>query len=223
MAPGPRRHPANAFRFRSRYHPDWIRSAVSGGAHPLWLAEWLAEALDLRLHMRVLDLGQGARPRRFSCTANAASRSGRPISGTTLPTILSGIRDETWAPAPASFRCAPMPARRLFAEGFFDAVACIDCFPYFGTDDLYLSNLARFVKPAGVIGIAGAGLVREIDGPLPAHLREWWTPEHWALHSATLGGAAIGTARAFLPSSVPIDLAGRWRAVARLAPRRIPG
>jgi hypothetical protein len=25
------------------------------------------------------------------------------------------------------------------------------------------------------VGIAGVGLVREIEGPLPEHLREWWT------------------------------------------------
>ena len=43
----------------SRYHPDWVLSAVSGGANPLWLTEWLAEGLDLRPGMRVLDLGCG--------------------------------------------------------------------------------------------------------------------------------------------------------------------
>ena len=60
----------------------------------------------------------------------------------------------------------------------------IDSFFYYGTDDLYLNYLARFVKPGGQIGIAGAGLMQEIDGPLPEHLREWWTPDLWCLHSA---------------------------------------
>jgi hypothetical protein len=61
---------------------------------------------------------------------------------------------------------------------------CIDSFPYFGTDDLYLNYLAQFVKPGGPVGVAGAGLVREIDGPVPDHLREWWTQDLWCLHSA---------------------------------------
>jgi hypothetical protein len=26
--------------------------------------------------------------------------------------------------------------------------------------------------------------MQEIDGPVPAHLREWWTPDLWCLHSA---------------------------------------
>ena len=30
----------------------------------------------------------------------------------------------------------------------------------------------------------GAGLVQEIDGAVPEHLRAWWTPDVWALHSA---------------------------------------
>ena len=31
--------------------------------------------------------------------------------------------------------------------------------------------------------MAGAGLVREIEGPLPEHLCEWWTPDLWCFHS----------------------------------------
>jgi cyclopropane fatty-acyl-phospholipid synthase-like methyltransferase len=75
----------------------------------------------------------------------------------------------------------------LFAEDFFDAIVSIDCFYYFGTDDHYLNYLARFVKPGGPVGIANAGTVREIEGPLPEHLREWWTDDRnfgWCLHSA---------------------------------------
>ena len=43
----------------SKYHPEWVIASASGGADGLWLAEWLAEALDLRSGMRVLDLGCG--------------------------------------------------------------------------------------------------------------------------------------------------------------------
>jgi len=76
-------------------------------------------------------------------------------------------------------------ARSLpFAEEFFDAIVCVGAFYYFGTDDLYLNYLARFVKPGGPVGIAGEGLVREIEGSVPDHLREWWTQDLWCLHSA---------------------------------------
>lgn len=43
----------------SRYNPDWVLSAVSGGTNPLLLTEWLPEAVDLRSGMLVLDLGCG--------------------------------------------------------------------------------------------------------------------------------------------------------------------
>jgi hypothetical protein len=77
-------------------------------------------------------------------------------------------------------------ARHLpFGPEFFDAIVCIDSFSYYGTDDLYLNYLAGFVKPSGQIGIAGSGLVREIEGQIPEHLQRWWTPELWSLHSAS--------------------------------------
>src|SRR5207249_2482261 len=63
-------------------------------------------------------------------------------------------------------------------------IVSIDSFAYYGTDDLYVNSLAPFVKPGGRMGIAGAGLVREIEGLVPEHLREWWTPDLWCLHSA---------------------------------------
>src|SRR6516225_2777213 len=43
----------------AKYHPAWILASVSGSANPLWLSEWLAEAINFRPGMRVLDLGCG--------------------------------------------------------------------------------------------------------------------------------------------------------------------
>ena len=48
----------------------------------------------------------------------------------------------------------------------------------------YLGYLARFVKVGGQIAIAGAGLMKEIEGSLPQHLRDWWAHDTWCLHSA---------------------------------------
>jgi hypothetical protein len=36
-----------------------------------------------------------------------------------------------------------------------------------------------------MLGIAGAGLIQEIDGEPPQHLQRWWTPDLWCLHSAS--------------------------------------
>jgi cyclopropane fatty-acyl-phospholipid synthase-like methyltransferase len=159
-----------------------VLAGVSGGANSLWLTEWLAEALDLRPGMRVLDLGCGRGAssiflrREFAVQVWAtdlwfgATERSRRIRD-------AGVEDGVF-PIHADARSLP------FANEFFDAIVSIDSFVYYGTDDLYLNVLARFVKPGGAVGIAGAGLVHEIEGPVPEALRGWWAPEMWCFHSA---------------------------------------
>lgn len=166
----------------AQYHPDWLQTHASGGANSLWLTEWLAPSLDLRPGMKVLDLGCGR-----ACSSIFLRREfGVQVWATDLwfsaAENLQRIRDagveEGVFPLHADARSLP------FASNFFDAITCIDSFPYFGSDDLYLNYLAQFVKPGGLIGVAGAGLMQEINGDVPAHLREWWTQGLWAFHSA---------------------------------------
>jgi cyclopropane fatty-acyl-phospholipid synthase-like methyltransferase len=166
----------------AKYHPEWIAASVSGGANPLWLTEWLAPALNLKPGMRVLDLGCG----RAASSIFLRREYGVEVWATDLwfsaTENLQRVRDAEVAdgvfPIHADARSLP------FAGDFFDAVISIDSFVYYGTDDLYLRSVARFLKPGGVIGIAGSGLVQEIEGALPEHLREWWEPGLWCLHSA---------------------------------------
>jgi cyclopropane fatty-acyl-phospholipid synthase-like methyltransferase len=68
------------------------------------------------------------------------------------------------------------------ATDFIDAIVSIDSFIYYGRDDLYLNHLARLVKPGGPVGIARAGLAREIERSVLDHFSEWWTPDLWCLH-----------------------------------------
>jgi SAM-dependent methyltransferase len=169
------------FPLSAKYHPEWISASASGGANPLWLSEWLASAMDLRSGMRVLDLGCG----RAASSIFLWREFGVQIWATDLwfsvSENLQRIRDagggESVFPVHADARSLP------FADEFFDAIVCIDCFPYFGTDDLYLNYLAHFVKPGGQVGIAGSAFMREIEGPPPEQLRKWWTPDLCCLHT----------------------------------------
>ena len=166
----------------NRYNPEWVVANASGGANPLWLAEWLSTAMDLRPGMRVLDLGCGRAAssiflqREFGVQVWAAdlwfsvSENAQRIQD-------AGCQQGVF-PIHADARALP------FAAKFFDAIVSIDSFFYYGTDDLYLNYLARFLKPGGQIGIAGAGLIQEMDSGLPEHLQGWWTPDLWCLHSA---------------------------------------
>lgn len=167
----------------SRYHPEWIMASVSGGANSLWLTEWLTAAMDLQLGMRVLDLGCG----RAASSIFLRREFGVQVWATDLWTSASeniqrirdaGVDDGVF-PIHADARSLP------FADDFFDAIVSIDSFMYYGTDDLYLNYLARFVKPGGPVGIAMAGLMQEIGDAVPDHLRAWWAQDlPWCLHSA---------------------------------------
>ena len=166
----------------SAYHPDWVLAAVSGGANSLWLTEWLAEAMDLRSGMRVLDLGCG----RGASSIFLRREFGVQVWSTDLwfgadermARIRDAAVDDGVFPIHADARALP------FAAEFFDAVVSIDSFFYFGTDDLFANYLARFVVPGGQIGIAGTGLLAEFDGPVPDHLAAWWEPSMACVHSA---------------------------------------
>jgi SAM-dependent methyltransferase len=167
----------------SRYHPDWVLAAVSGAANPLWLTEWLAEAMELRPGMRVLDLGCG----RALSSVFLRREFDVEVWATDLWfSAEENVQRARDAGVAEGVFATHADARSLpFAEGFFDAIVSIDAFMYFGTDDLYLNYLARFVKPGGLIGIALAGFLSEIGDAVPAHLAEWWAAEKpVSLHSA---------------------------------------
>jgi SAM-dependent methyltransferase len=157
-------------------------AAAGSAANAMWLTEWLTEAMDLRPGMRVLDLGCGRAMssiflrREFGVQVWAADLWFSPEENWQRIRD-AGVEDGVF-PVRADARTLP------FAPEFFDAIVAIDSFFYFGTDDLYLNNIARFVKPGGQIGIAQAGLTREMD-EVPAHLRDWWRQDQpWIFHPA---------------------------------------
>jgi SAM-dependent methyltransferase len=165
----------------SAYNPGWVLASASGGANALWLTEWLVEAMDLRPGMRVLDLGCG----RAMSSVFLRRELGVEVWAADLWFSPSEnwqrVRDAGVADGVFPIR---VDARTLpFASEFFDAIVSIDSFVYYGTDALYLTSLTRLVKPGGQIGVAGAGLTNEFDGPVPEHLRDWWAPELAGLHS----------------------------------------
>jgi len=172
----------NQYLRSNKYHPDWIIASASGGANALWLTEWLVGALNLRSGMRVLDLGCGRAAssiflhREFGVDVWATDLWFSPSEN--LRRIQDAGVDRHVFPIRANARALP------FAVEFFDAIVSVDSFIYYGTDDLYLSYLARFLRPAGHLAVAQAGLTKEIGDTLPAHLQQWWTPDLNCLHSA---------------------------------------
>ena len=173
---------SDRFPRSNKYHPEWLIAGCSGGANPLWLTEWLASAVDLRPGIRVLDLGCGRALSSIFLSLEFEVEVWAADLWFSVSENLQRIRN-----AGVGNRVYPIrsEARSLpFANDFFDSIISIDSFPYYGTDDLYLGYLARFVKPGGQIAIAGAGLTREFDGAVPERLAAWWEPTMRCLHSA---------------------------------------
>ncbi len=182
MSPDNRLH-NDQFPLSNAYDPDWVLESVSGGANSVWLMEWLTSVLELKSGMHVLDLGCGRAAssifltREHDVTVWATDLWFSPSEN------LQRIRDADFArnifPIHADARALP------FADEFFDAIVSIDAFPYFGTDDHYLTYLARFVKPGGIIAISLAGFINELVDDVPAHLKEWLhaEPSLWSMHS----------------------------------------
>lgn len=158
------------------------------GPNALWLMEWLCETLSLEAGMRVLDLGCG----KGMTSIFLAKEFGVRVWATDLwigpdnnwrRILEAGVQQDV---CPMHCEAHSLP----FAAGFFDAVVSVDAYQYFGTNDLYLSYLAGFVRPGGHIGVVVPGLMQPI-AEVPAHLTEpqqngkvFWEDDCACFHTA---------------------------------------
>ena len=173
-----------------KYDADWVMDGAMG-PHPLWLVEWLCEKIELTPQMRVLDLGCGkALTSRF-----LAAEYGVQVCAVDLWTDVhdnwrrlqqAGVADQV---TPLHLEAHALP----FAEGFFDAIISIDAYQYFGTDELYLHYLSRYLRPGGFLGMVVPGLVKPFpDQQVPEHLstpqrsgKVFWEEECLVFHTAS--------------------------------------
>ncbi|MBN2371726.1 MAG: methyltransferase domain-containing protein [Vicinamibacteria bacterium] len=173
----------------NRYDPAWLLDG-NMGPNPLWLLEWLTEALMIEPGMRVLDLGCGKALTSVFLAREFDARVFAVDWWTDVDDNWRRIRDagESSRVVPIHVEAHALP----FAEDFFDAVISIDAYQYFGTDELYLHYLTRFVRPSGRIGLVMPGLARPFsDGELPRHLSQpqsngkvFWEDECASFHTA---------------------------------------
>ncbi len=166
----------------NKYDPLWLVQNQQG-PNVLWQMEWLCEEMGLRPGMRVLDLGAG----KATSSIFLAKEYDVEVWSTDLwmdPTQnLEKFRAFEVSDRAFAIRA---DARELpYAHGFFDAIVCIGCYVYFGTDDRYLDYLLRFLRPKGRLGMVTHGLVKEYEHGVPEYLQEeGWFPECLAFRTA---------------------------------------
>ena len=172
----------------AKYPLSWML-ANEMGPNVIWLAEELSQYLPLTPGMQILDLGCG----RAASSIFFAKEFGVQVwandlwikPGDNLARIReAGLADRIF-PVHAEAHALP------YAPEFFDAILALDSYHYFGTDDLYLAYLARFLKPGGWLGIVVPGLVQDFDEP-PEHLTRrqasgavFWQDDCWSFHTPT--------------------------------------
>lgn len=179
----------------ARYDLKWVL-ANEMGPNPLWLLEGLTERMTISENDRVLDLGCGR--------ALTSIFLAREFRARVLANDLWISQDDNWTrvrEAGMSDRVFPIHAEAHnlpYAAKFFDSAVSIDAYQYFGTDDLYLGYITRFVKDGGRIGLVMPALMQEFDEPPPHLTKErpsaenkispsgnaFWDPaECWCFHT----------------------------------------
>jgi SAM-dependent methyltransferase len=166
----------------ARYDLQWQVDQCMG-PHPLWLLEDVLHDVELRPGLRVLDLGCGlgmtsiflAREYGLHVVAAdhwiSAADNQRRFDRAGLADRIEAVDAEAHA----------LP----FQPAEFDAIISIGAYHYFGTDDLYIGYISRFLRPGGILVVAVPGSVaepRELGG-LPEHVRDLCGPEALSFHT----------------------------------------
>lgn len=150
------------------YDMSWMLENQMG-PNAVWLMEWLAEGMQFEAGMRVLDLGCGRAAtsiflaKEFGVKVWAADLWISP-DGNWQRVLDAGVQDAVY---PLRTEAHALP----FARGFFDAIVSVDAYQYFGTDELYLAYLTRFLRSEGQLGTVMPGWMQDFDA-VPPHLGE---------------------------------------------------
>ncbi|NUS53446.1 MAG: methyltransferase domain-containing protein [Streptomycetaceae bacterium] len=206
------------------YAADWLLTRDMG-PNPLWLLEDLARDLDLGPGTRVLDLGSG----KGATSVFLAQEYGVQVWAADL--WIDPTEAAAYIGLPEVVTLKAEAHTLPFAEGFFDAIVCIDAWEYFGTDDHYLAYITRFLKPGGQLGVATPAMTQEVRdlGGIPEHIRKvvgwealaWHTADWWRFQWETTELVDVTAAR--LQENGWADWQ-RWsRAVAEFRDERRPG
>jgi len=175
------RMPMSDYPELSEYSWEDCHKGVLGGGG-LFLASDMARIIEVKEGMRILDLGAG------HCSTSIFLA--KHYKAKVIAADLEVDPSDNWstikeAGATDSVTPIKMDAHDIpFANGYFDAVFCMNSYLYFGTGDLYLSYLVRFLRRGGRICIASPCCASELtsetlgefleEDSVAYHSPGWW-------------------------------------------------
>lgn len=145
---------------------EWHEGSL--GAGDLYLADEMANLLELKPGNRVIELGAGRclssifLAKHYGVNIIAADWGINP-SDNWKSVIEKGVEDKV-LPIKCDVRNLPFP------ENYFDAIFSMNAYCYFGTDDLFLPYLLEYLKTGGKICISSPCYSKEIDESTPEYL-----------------------------------------------------
>jgi cyclopropane fatty-acyl-phospholipid synthase-like methyltransferase len=170
----------NQFPLSAEYDLKWVIENEMGPSS-LWLMEFLLEEIRLEKGMRVLDLGCGKAmssiflAKEFDVQIIAADLW---INATENMKRIKEKNIETNV-FPINAEAHNLP----FADECFDVIVSVDSYHYYGTSDLYLDNILRYLKPSGQIGIVIPSVKKELGEEIPEKLKPYWESDMYCFHT----------------------------------------
>jgi cyclopropane fatty-acyl-phospholipid synthase-like methyltransferase len=170
----------NQFPLSAKYDIKWAIDNEMGPSS-LWLMEYLMEKIDIKKGIRVLDLGCG----KAISSIFLAKECDVQIIAADLWINASGnmerIKDKNIETNvfPINAEAHNLP----FANECFDVIVSVDSYQYYGTNELYLDYILKFLKPSGQIGIVIPSVGKEFDEKIPEKLKPYWESDMYCFHT----------------------------------------
>jgi len=164
----------------AKYDIKWVVENEMG-PNVLWLMEFLTEKINFKRGMRVLDLGCG----KVVSSIFLAKEFDVQIIAADLwidaSENMARIRKEKMETNvfPINAEAHNLP----FADESFDVIVSADSYHYYGTSNLYLNIIQKFLKPSGQIGIVIPSIKNEFGSELPEKIKPFWDADMYCLHT----------------------------------------
>lgn len=168
------------FPLSAKYDIEWANENEMGPS-AIWLAEFLMEKMHLEKGMKVLDLGCGKAMSSIFLAGEFGVRVWATDLWISAEDNAARIAEQGFAEqiTPVHAECHNLP----YEYEFFDAIVSLDSYHYYGTDEMYLNYITRYLKKGGQIGIVVPSVIEEFNGRIPEHLLPYWEPYLFTHHS----------------------------------------